>query len=150
VAAQLGLRPLRPEDLDALAQEMQLVYARDWFMVAEVTSTGEAVGLAITTPDINQVLSRWAGGCCRWAGGTSCARAGRWTGCAWVPRRQAGVPARRRGRGLFVEHFNVAERTQYKWGEMGWILETNKAMNRGMQAMGGRIVKRYRMYEQGL
>jgi hypothetical protein len=33
---------------------------------------------------------------------------------------------------------------------MGWILETNKAMNRGMQAMGGRIVKRYRMYEQGL
>jgi hydroxymethylpyrimidine pyrophosphatase-like HAD family hydrolase len=31
---------------------------------------------------------------------------------------------------------------------MGWILETNKAMNRGMQAMGGRIVKRYRMYEQ--
>jgi hypothetical protein len=31
---------------------------------------------------------------------------------------------------------------------MGWILETNKAMNRGMQAMGGRVVKRFRVYER--
>jgi hypothetical protein len=31
---------------------------------------------------------------------------------------------------------------------MGWILETNTAMNRAMEAMGGRIVKRYRMYER--
>ena len=31
---------------------------------------------------------------------------------------------------------------------MGWILETNTAMNRGMEAMGGRIVKRYRIYER--
>ena len=33
---------------------------------------------------------------------------------------------------------------------MGWILETNSAMNRGMEAMGGRIVKRYRVYERML
>ena len=31
---------------------------------------------------------------------------------------------------------------------MGWILETNTAMNRGMEAMGGEIVKRYRVYEK--
>ena len=31
---------------------------------------------------------------------------------------------------------------------MGWILETNKAMNRGMEAMHGRIVKRFRVYER--
>jgi len=30
---------------------------------------------------------------------------------------------------------------------MGWILETNRAMNRGMDAMGGRVVKRFRVYE---
>ena len=33
---------------------------------------------------------------------------------------------------------------------MGWILETNTPMNRGMEAMGGRVVKRYRMYEREL
>jgi hypothetical protein len=31
---------------------------------------------------------------------------------------------------------------------MGWILEVNTAMNRGMEAMGGSIVKRYRLYEK--
>jgi hypothetical protein len=146
-----GFVPYGPEDLDALAQEMQLVYARDWFMVAEVTSTGEAVGLAVTTPDINQVLTKM-GGRLLPLGWWHFLRKSRTMDRVRVgflgvkPEYQhAGVAA-----GLFVEHFNVAERTQYKWGEMGWILETNKAMNRGMQAMGGRIVKRYRMYEQGL
>ena len=33
---------------------------------------------------------------------------------------------------------------------MGWILETNTAMNRGMEAMGGQVVKRYRVYEREL
>ena len=36
------------------------------------------------------------------------------------------------------------------WGEMGWILETNKNMNRAMEAMGGRIVRRFRVYERDL
>ncbi len=31
---------------------------------------------------------------------------------------------------------------------MGWILETNISMNRGMEAMGGEVVKRYRVYER--
>ena len=33
---------------------------------------------------------------------------------------------------------------------MGWILETNKAMNRAMEGMGGTVVRRYRFYEQML
>ena len=33
---------------------------------------------------------------------------------------------------------------------MGWILESNTAMNRGMEAMNGRIVKTYRLYEKPL
>src|SRR5207248_467718 len=49
---------------------------------------------------------------------------------------------------LYIEHFDIAERTRRTGGEMGWILETNKAMNRGMEAMGGRVVKRFRVYER--
>ena len=51
---------------------------------------------------------------------------------------------------LYVEHFDVSAVSRIKWGEMGWILETNRAMNRGMEAMNGRIVKRYRVYEKAL
>ncbi len=52
---------------------------------------------------------------------------------------------------LYVEHFDTSERHPLiKGGEMGWILETNTPMNRGMEAMNGRIVKRYRVYERVL
>jgi len=44
----------------------------------------------------------------------------------------------------------MAKTTPQGGGEMGWILETNEAMNRGMEAMGGRIVKRYRIFEREL
>jgi hypothetical protein len=35
-------------------------------------------------------------------------------------------------------------------GEAGWILESNRSMNRGLEAMGSRIVKRCRVYERML
>ena len=33
---------------------------------------------------------------------------------------------------------------------MGWILESNRNMNRAMGAMGGRVVRRFRVYERDL
>ena len=55
-ARNWGFSPYGKEDLDALAQELQLVYDRDWFMIAE--NDAETVAMAITIPDINQVLAR--------------------------------------------------------------------------------------------
>ena len=49
---------------------------------------------------------------------------------------------------LYVEHYDTAERMPQKGGEMGWILETNEAMNKGMEAMGAKVVKRYRVFER--
>ena len=51
---------------------------------------------------------------------------------------------------LYAEHFDAAERTPQKGGEMGWILETNTPMNRAMEGMGGEIKRRYRVYERML
>ena len=33
---------------------------------------------------------------------------------------------------------------------MGWILETNGPMNRAMEGMGGKVVKKYRLFEKRL
>jgi len=49
---------------------------------------------------------------------------------------------------LYERHFDAAARTPQTGGEMGWILETNTAMNRAMEGMGGRVVRRYRFYER--
>ena len=43
----------------------------------------------------------------------------------------------------------MAAKPPPKWGETGWILETNSAMNRGWRH-GRRIIKRYRVYERVL
>jgi hypothetical protein len=42
----------------------------------------------------------------------------------------------------------MATATRQTWGEMGWILEANRNMNRAMEAMGGRVVRRFRVYER--
>jgi GNAT superfamily N-acetyltransferase len=141
--------PYSKKDLDAYAQELHLVFDKHWFMIAERIDTGEVVGMAITIPDINQVLARMKGRLLplgwwhflRKAHTTDRVRVG-FLGVK--PQYQhTGVAAR-----LYIEHFNAAAVRPQSGGEMGWILETNTAMNRGMEAMGGRIVKRYRIYER--
>ncbi len=139
--------PYSKQDLDALAIDLQLVYDRDWFMIAE--NEIETVAMAITLPDINQVLMKMRGrllplGWWHFLNRGRIIDRVRVGFLGVLPEYQhTGVAA-----ALYVEHFDVAGRTRRTGGEMGWILETNHAMNRGMEAMGGRIVKRYRVYEQ--
>jgi GNAT superfamily N-acetyltransferase len=143
--------PYSKKDLDAYAQELQLVFDKHWFMIAERIDTGEVVGMAMTIPDVNQVLQQMKGRLLP-LGWWRFLRKGRTIDRVRVgflgvkPEYQhTGVAAK-----LYVEHFNAAAVRPQSGGEMGWILETNTAMNRGMEAMGGRIVKRYRVYERVL
>jgi len=141
--------PYSKKDLDAYAQELQLVFDKHWFMIAEREDTGEVVGMAITVPDVNQVLAQMHGKLLPlgwWKFLTKGKRIDRVrVGFLGVkPSYQhTGVAAK-----LYVEHFNAAAVRPQTGGEMGWILETNTPMNRGMEAMGGRVVKRYRVYER--
>jgi hypothetical protein len=143
-----GFVPYSKTDLDHYAQEMQLAFDRKWFMVAE-TSAGEPVGAAITVPDVNQALARMKGrllpdGWWQFLRKSSYIDQCR-VGFLGVRQefQHTGVAAL-----LYIEHFDLAEVETITHGEMGWILETNIAMNRAMQAMNGQIVKRYRMYER--
>jgi hypothetical protein len=144
-----GFVPYTKEDLDAYAHDLQLAFDSDWFMVAEIE--GEPIGVAITIPDLNLPLRRMNG---------RLLPLGWWhflTKKSYIDRcrvgflgvkpqfQHTGVAAR-----LYVEHFDLAGTHLIKQGEMGWILETNKPMNRAMEAMHGRIVKKYRVYQLAL
>jgi GNAT superfamily N-acetyltransferase len=141
--------PFSKKDLDAYAQELHLVFDKHWFMIAEKEDTGEVVGMAITVPDVNQVLAKMNGkllplGWWRFLRKGKAIDRVRVGFLGVKPEYQhTGVAAK-----LYVEHFNAAAVRPQTGGEMGWILETNTPMNRGMEAMGGRIVKRYRVYER--
>jgi GNAT superfamily N-acetyltransferase len=143
--------PYSKKDLDAYAQEIQLVFDKHWCFIAEKEDTGEVVGMAMTFPDINQVLEKMKGKFFP-LGWWHFLRKGKTTDRVRVgflgvkPEHQhTGVAAK-----LYQLHFDAAEKRPQKGGEMGWILETNTAMNRGMEGMGAEIVKRYRVYERVL
>src|SRR3954454_10929133 len=54
-----GFVPYDDADLDQYALELQLAFDRDWMMVAEIG--GEPIAIAMTFPDLNQVLRRMKG-----------------------------------------------------------------------------------------
>ena len=148
-ARNWGFVPYSKEDLDELALTLQIVYDRNWFMIAE--QDGHTVGMAITIPDINQALKRMRGTLLP-SGWWQLLTRRRYTNrmrigfLGVLPEYEhTGVAA-----ALYMEHFETAARTGITHGEAGWILESNRSMNRGLEAMGGRIVKRCRIYEHVL
>lgn len=60
-------------------------------------------------------------------------------------RRYAGLSAF-----LYVEMNRAAHLLGMKGGELGWTLEDNAAINAGIRLMGGRIYKKYRVYERAI
>jgi GNAT superfamily N-acetyltransferase len=144
-----GFVPYSEKDLDAYALDLQIVYSPEWFMVAE--KDGETIAMAITVMDANQLQKRMNGRVFP-TGWWHFLRRGRTTDQLRVgflgvrPEFQhTGVAAL-----LYVEHFNAAARSRLKHGEAGFILETNHAMNSGLEAMNGKVVKKYRVYERTL
>jgi GNAT superfamily N-acetyltransferase len=142
-----GFVPYSKDDLDAWTIDMQLVYSRDWFMIAE--QDGKTIAMAITIPDIHQVYKKMQGrllplGWLYYLMRGRIIDRVRLGFLGVLPEYQhTGVAA-----ALYLEHFDVAQRSRQNKGEASFILEINTAMNRGLEAMGGRLVKRWRVYEQ--
>lgn len=144
-----GFVPLTEEEVRHYAKDLKPVLDENWAMVAEKTDTGEVVGAALTLPDFNQVLARLNGRLLPF-GWLTALRAKPKIDAVRVfalgvkpAYHHTGVAAR-----FYQMHFDAAERTAQKGGEMGWILEVNQPMNRAMEGMGGEIKRRYRVYER--
>jgi GNAT superfamily N-acetyltransferase len=145
-----GFSPYSKKDLDAYWQELQLVFDRHWFMVAE-TPEGDTAAVAITIPDVNEVLKLMNGrllplGWWHYLRRNRIIKGLRVGFLGVKPEYQhTGVAA-----ALYAEHFETAEHRPQKHGEAGWILESNRNMNKALEAMGGRVVRRFRVYERSI
>jgi GNAT superfamily N-acetyltransferase len=145
-----GFVPITDAEVEFQAKNLKQVLDEEWTFMAE--KDGEVVGAALTLPDINQVLAGMNGRLLPFGWAKFL------TGKRKIDRlrvfalgvkhdyRHTGVAA-----GLYLEHIKMAALPdKIHWGEMGWILETNKPMNRAMEGMGGKIVKKYRLYERSI
>jgi GNAT superfamily N-acetyltransferase len=144
-----GFVPPTDAEVEFHAGLLKQVLDEDWGFIAE--KEGETVGVAFTLPDINQALAK-TGGRLLPVGWLKFLRARRKIDRVRVfalgvknAYRHTGVAA-----GLYLKHLETASPDGIPAGETGWILETNKPMNRAMEGMGGEIVKRYRVYEKSL
>jgi GNAT superfamily N-acetyltransferase len=145
-----GFVPLTEREVRHYAKTLLPVLDKNWAFVM-IGADGDNAGAALTLPDYNQVL-RHLGGRLLPLG---------WLKFLWYRRRidrvrvfALGVKPRYRTTGLaaklYVEHLDTAERTRVTGGTMGWTLETNRAMNKSIEAIGCTVIKRFRLYERML
>jgi hypothetical protein len=145
-----GFVPLTEHELHHLANNLKQIADPDFVFVAEVN--GEPVGFSVALPDVNQAL-RLAyprPNVLEW-----------WTLLKFLWHRRKAVNRLRvlllgllpqyRASGMEAvmtyKTLEVAMRKGIVGAEMSWILETNDAMNRINKLVGGRVYKRYRMYD---
>lgn len=145
-----GFVPLTDDEIRHYASELKPILDENWAWLA-FNEAGETVAAALTLPDYNQVLSHLNGRLLPFGW----AKALYWRrkinrvfvfALGVKPEHQhTGVAAK-----LYENHFDSAARTPQSGGEMGWILEVNKPMNKAMEGMGGKVVRRYRVFEKVL
>jgi GNAT superfamily N-acetyltransferase len=144
-----GFVPLTEKEVRYHAKDLKPIIDERWTWIAE--RDGEVLGAALSLPDINVCLAHMNGRLLplgwakflRWRRKIDGVRV---FALGVKPEHQhLGIAA-----AFYVEHLRNADPKAIWWGETGWILETNEPMNRAMEGMGGKIVKRYRIYQRPL
>jgi len=148
-AKNWGFVPMSEDEVVFMAKALKAVLVPDLGLFAEVD--GEAVGFILALPNYNLILRHLNG---------RLGPLGLLKALYWKRRIDElrvlllGVrpPYQRRGIEtlLYVEVFRRGYRLGYKRGEMSWILEDNHLMQKGIEAMGGRRYKTYRIYGTAL
>ncbi len=146
-----GFVPLTDAEIEHYASELKPILDENWAMVAETKERRD--GRRRAHPSRLQPGAEEAerAAAARSAGSRRCAKRRRSTRSA--SSRSASSPSTSTPASppaLYERHFDMAAATPQNGGETGWILETNKPMNKAMEAMGGEIVKRYRIYGEDL
>jgi GNAT superfamily N-acetyltransferase len=144
-----GFVPMTEHEIDHLAEQFKPVVIPDLVPIAE--KDGKVIGFGITLPDLNVVFRRNRSGRLfpmilklLWALKTRKIRRARILLLGVLPEyRGKGVDA-------MLYHWiwtKSGERGIY-WGEAGWILEDNPAMNAGLEKMTFKVYKTYRLYDR--
>lgn len=141
--------PLTDEELDYMVKKMKPLVVPDLGLFAEIG--GEAVGFALALPDYNVILKKLNGklgplGLLKFLYYSRTIKAIR----VWM----LGVKTEYRKRGietlLYLELFRRGQAKGYHRGEMSMILEDNYLMQKGIEALGGKKYKTYRIYQSPL
>jgi GNAT superfamily N-acetyltransferase len=142
-----GFVPMTDEEIESMAKRLKPLIVPELLIMVEVDGKPAAFYMAV--PDYNQVFGRMNG------------RLGplEMIKFFWYSRTISdirvltmGVKEEYRKKGLegllYLESFKAAMRKGYKRAEMSWVLEDNTLMQKGCEFMGGKLYKKWRIYEK--
>jgi GNAT superfamily N-acetyltransferase len=142
-----GFVPMTDAETESLAKRLKPLIVPELMIMAEVN--GKPAAFFVAVPDYNQVLGKINGA----LGPVGFAK------FLWYSRKISdirvmamGVSEEFRKKGieglLYLESFKAAVKKGYERAEFSWILEDNVLMQRGCELMGGKLYKKYRIYEK--
>jgi hypothetical protein len=142
-----GFVPMTDEEIEHLAADLKRIAIPDLVLMAEVD--GKPAGVSIAIPNINEVLHNMNGRLFPFG----------WLkfllGFRRIKRVRIivmGVVKEYRKRGIdavfYVDTYKNGVKHGFTEGEMSWVLEDNDMTNRSIEMFGGRLYRRYRLYEK--
>lgn len=155
-AGKWGFVPAREDEAAKMVQDLKLVVDPDLAFLAEVN--GKPMGMCIALPNLNEAIHDLGGKLFPFG----------FAKLLWRVKVKHPKTARlmmlgihkdvrsnvKRYGGLssamYVELRNRAYAKGYEWAELSWTREDDAPVNLGIRAMGGKIYKRYRVYEKAL
>lgn len=155
-AGKWGYVPLGSDELDKMAADLRWVIDPEMAFMAEID--GEAAGMCISVPNLNEVIADLHGRLFPLG----------WAKLLWRTKVQSPKSARlillgvrekfRRNvkkygflsAAMYVEVARRGAAKGYEWAELSWTREDDTPINLGIRSMGGRAYKTYRVYEKPL
>ncbi len=150
-----GFVPMSRREADKMASDLKL------FMIPEVTAIvhidGVPAAVALALPNVNEIIGDLRGrlfptGIAKllWRLKVEGTRSGRLIILGIkkkyrMTRKYAGLSLY-----LYAAMNDGARKVGMTWGELGWTLEDNGAVNAGIRMMGAKKYKTYRVYEKAL
>jgi len=147
--------PFTPEELRHMGQDLKLFVPKEFAAIADFD--GEPAAIFVVFPDLNEAIRDLNGHLLPFG----------WARLLWRLKRPALKNLRVPLMGVRKQYHNsrlaaalalslidrvgqVARPKGYQQVEMSWILEDNMRMRSMIESLGGKVYKRYRMYEKFL
>ncbi len=154
-AENWGFVPFTPEEFNHLAKTLRYLVPEDFVKIAEIE--GEAVGMLVALPDLNQLLSDLEGRLwpfnwfkLLWHLKTARPNTARVILMGILRRYRASLLGAAIAYAL-IDALREALLTRgIKKVELSWILEGNFRMRGVIESLGAKVYKRYRIYEKPL
>jgi hypothetical protein len=142
-----GFVPMTKDEFRFAASDMKAIVDTDFAYVAE--HNGKAIGFALTVPNLNEVTINikrgrlFPTGLFKLLMNQKKVKSVRIITLGVIEGyRKAGVDAC-----FYAMNLEAAAKKNIDYGEASWILENNDMMNKALLHIGGKVYKRYRLYQ---